>query len=100
MGVGCDHLGGIIMVNVSHIRGENGVWEVTWKFEDESFETLSTIAENKHFKAGAIIFREGDPSDGMYLVTSGSAIIIRKSSHGEDRTVGIVSEGQSFREIG
>jgi CRP/FNR family transcriptional regulator, cyclic AMP receptor protein len=88
------------MVNASGIHHENGIWEVTWKFEDDSFETLKTIAEERTYKAGEMVFREGDPSDGMYLVTEGSALIIRRTRTGEERTVAIVAAGQSFGEIG
>jgi CRP-like cAMP-binding protein len=88
------------MVDISRIRNTEGVWEVTWKFEDESFDTLKEIAEHKTYKAGNTVFREGDPADGMYLITEGSALIIRKTKTGEERTVAIVNEGQSFGEIG
>ena len=36
----------------------------------------------------------------MYLILEGSALIIRKTQSGEDRTVAIITEGQSFGEIG
>jgi CRP-like cAMP-binding protein len=88
------------MVNITRIENKEDVWEVTWKFADESFETLRTIAEERVYKAGTTIFREGDRADGMYLVLEGAALIIRKTSTGEERTVAIVSEGQSFGELG
>jgi CRP-like cAMP-binding protein len=88
------------MVDASRIQNSEGVWEVTWKFEDDSFETLQTIAEHLTFPAGTTIFKEGDPADGMYLILEGSALIIRKTQSGEERTVAIVTAGQSFGEIG
>ena len=88
------------MVDISHIREKNGVWEVTWKFEGDSFQTLKTIAEEHSYSAGATVFGEGDAADGMYLILEGSALIIRKTKSGLERTVAIVNEGQSFGEIG
>jgi CRP-like cAMP-binding protein len=88
------------MVDMARVANQNGQWEVTWKFEDDSFETLSEIAEEHFYKAGATIFKEGDPADGMYLILEGSALIIRKTQAGEERTMAIVNEGQSFGEIG
>jgi CRP-like cAMP-binding protein len=82
------------------MKNEEGVWEVTWKFEDESFETLQTIADELLFRAGTTVFAEGDTADGMYLVLEGAALVIRKTKSGEERTVAIVTEGQSFGEIG
>jgi CRP-like cAMP-binding protein len=88
------------MVDISRMKNDQGVWEVTWKFEDESFETLQTIADKQLFKAGTTVFNEGDAADGMYLVLEGAAQVIRKTKAGETRTVAIVTEGQSFGEIG
>jgi CRP-like cAMP-binding protein len=88
------------MIDASRIQNSEGVWEVTWKFEDDSFETLQTIAEHQNYPAGATIFNEGDPADGMYLILEGSALIIRKTATGAERTVAIVTPGQSFGEIG
>ncbi len=89
-----------MVVNSSGVPNNNGVWEVTWKFEDDSFETLRTIAEERRYRSGATIFREGDPADGMYLIAEGAAVIVRKSNTGEPRIVATVTEGQSFGEIG
>ncbi len=88
------------MLDVSRTENREGVWEVTWQFEDDSFDTLRTIAENLSFKAGATVFREGDPADGMYLVVEGAAQVMRRSRGGEERTVAIITEGQSFGELG
>src|SRR5579859_6287012 len=88
------------MLDVSPVRNSEGVWEVTWKFNDDSFITLQEIAEQDSYKAGATIFNEGDSADGMYLILEGSALIIRKTSSGQERTVAIVTESQSFGELG
>src|SRR5215470_11035574 len=87
------------MVDITSLRNLGDVWEVTWKFEDSSFETLKTIAEEHAYPAGAVVFREGDKADGMYLVLEGSALIVRKKN-GEDQTIAIVTQDQSFGEIG
>ena len=88
------------MVDISRMENSGGVWQVTWKFDDDSFETLRAIAEEHNYKPGETIFREGDAADGMYLIVKGSALIIRKTATGEDRTVAIVNEDQSFGELG
>ena len=88
------------MVNSSGMPNSNDVWVVTWKFEDESFETLQTIAEERTYRTGETVFKEGDRADGMYLVLDGTATIVRKTAHGEQRAVATTSPGQSFGEIG
>src|ERR1700690_315666 len=88
------------MVDITRLRSVGAVWEVTWKFEDTSFETLKTIAEEHAYPLGATVFRQGDKPDGMYLVLEGSALIVRKDSQGQEHTIGIVTQDQSFGEIG
>ncbi len=88
------------MLDISRMENKEGVWEVTWQFEDDSFDTLRTIAEDLSFKAGTTVFREGDPADGMYLVVEGAALVMRRTKSGEERTVAIITEGQSFGELG
>jgi CRP/FNR family transcriptional regulator, cyclic AMP receptor protein len=88
------------MAEITRVQHKDGVWEVTWRFDDTSFHTLSTLAEEKVFPSGHIVFREGDAPDGMYLILDGSAVIVRRTSTGEERAVGIITEGQSFGELG
>ncbi len=88
------------MVESDQSRSPSGVWTVTWKFEDESFETLKTIAETHEYKAGGCVFSEGDRADGMYLILSGQAAIVRKTKGGFEKTVVVVGDGQSFGELG
>ena len=51
-------------------------WLVTWGFGGEAFETLRAYADEVRFPAGATVFSEGDPSDGMYLVLEGMALVL------------------------
>jgi len=88
------------MVDITRLRSVGSIWEVTWKFEDASFETLKTLAEEHSYPAGKTVFLENDKPDGMYLVLEGSALIVRKDAQGQEHTIGIVSEDQSFGEIG
>lgn len=88
------------MVSVIGSRVETGAWVVTWKFEGSAFEMLETIAQPMQFRAGARVFREDDPSDGMYLILEGTATIVRRSESGEERIVGKLHAGHSFGEIG
>lgn len=75
-------------------------WLVTWGFEGEAFETLRSYAEEVTFPARATIFSEGDPSDGMYLVLGGMALVVGTDEEGKERTISVVTEGQSFGELG
>lgn len=88
------------MVSIISKRAAPGSWLVTWQFENEAFETLRTLAQVIQFKASERIFREGEPSDGMYLILSGTATVVRRSMSGDERIVGKLEAGNSFGEIG
>ncbi|HML25064.1 MAG TPA: cyclic nucleotide-binding domain-containing protein [Aggregatilinea sp.] len=77
-----------------------GHWLVTWGFAGEEFETLRSYAQEITFPARATIFAQGDPSDGMYLVLSGMVLIFARGENGTEYTTAIVTEGQSFGELG
>lgn len=76
-------------------------WEVSWKFEGESFEKLLSIGKELTYEARATVFGQGDSPDGLYLVLDGFALVIATDANtGNQRTVGIVEKGQSFGELG
>ncbi len=75
-------------------------WLVSWRFEGEEFEALKAYAEEVEYPARATIFAEGDESDGMYLVTEGMVLVFRTDEQGVERTLSIVTEGQSIGELG
>jgi CRP-like cAMP-binding protein len=75
-------------------------WLVTWSLVGEAFDTLRAYAEEMRFGAGDIIFGQGDPSDGMYLILEGMALIFTTDTTGGERALSLVTEGQSFGELG
>lgn len=75
-------------------------WLVSWDFGGEEFEALKAYAEEVEYPARATIFSEGDESDGMYLVLEGMVLVFRTDEQGVERTLSIVTEGQSFGELG
>lgn len=84
----------------SLLGGQPNHWLVTWDFGGDSFQTLREYAEEVTFPARATIFSQGDPSDGMYLVLEGMALVLLRDEHGDEETISIVTEGQSFGELG
>ena len=39
--------------------------------DEEVMDCISSLAEVKHFDSGDTIFRQGDKTDGLYLIISG-----------------------------
>ena len=77
------------------------IWGVSWKFEGAAFKKLLDLAESHTYSAQTAVFSEGDPADGMYLVTEGYGLVMKTDPvTGGEYTVAIIEPGQSFGELG
>lgn len=47
---------------------------------------------------GAVIVREGDPADAVYVLTAGTARVLRQGEHGEEVPLNLLQPGDSFGE--
>jgi len=61
-------------------------------------DAVQQIAVRKDFRKGQVIFTEGDPSRGFYVVASGAVKIFRVSPDGRERVLHIVETGETFAE--
>jgi signal transduction histidine kinase len=62
-------------------------------------QQLAEVAEEKSFAAGAVIFTEGTPGDGIYLVKSGSVQISGIINSGQREVFAHVGVGEIFGEM-
>lgn len=60
---------------------------------------LAQRAVPRRFSAGEIVFGEGDPCAGMYVVESGHIRIFKTSSGGREQVLGIDGPGSSVAEL-
>lgn len=71
-------------------------------FDDLPEPMLKDIAEHMHmreYQRGEVLFWEGDPCDGLFIVEQGSAKIFRLSPQGRQYIVRILQEGDTFAEV-
>jgi serine/threonine-protein kinase len=73
---------------------------VTLKTDVENFVRAGGWFAARHFPAGALILREGDPSDVAYIVTQGRCEVSRTTSSGERTRLRVVGPGEIFGEVG
>lgn len=80
---------------------EPDFWEVSWRFEGDSFDALRAECEELTFAADAVIVTRDEPADCMYLVLDGYAVaVVINEQTGQERAVSIIPSGQSFGELG
>jgi CRP-like cAMP-binding protein/Fe-S-cluster-containing hydrogenase component 2 len=66
---------------------------------DEEFTTLLQGSDLKTFKMGDLIFEEGDPSDGLFVVNEGF-VKIAKTQDAKPKVLAYLVEGDCFGETG
>jgi ATP-binding cassette subfamily B protein len=51
------------------------------------------------FPFGAVIVREGDPADALYVIASGRARVVKRADGGEDVPLNVLRPGDAFGEM-
>ncbi|MFZ2643996.1 MAG: Crp/Fnr family transcriptional regulator [Verrucomicrobiia bacterium] len=66
--------------------------------EGADLDAVQRIASSKEYRKGQIIFNEGEPSRGFFLVVTGSAKVYRVGPDGRERVFHVVPAGEAFAE--
>jgi CRP/FNR family transcriptional regulator, dissimilatory nitrate respiration regulator len=66
---------------------------------DIYLDKLATIAIERRFSKNALIFREGDESDGFYIVLEGEVRVYRMSPAGKQKILHVFGPGQPIGEV-
>lgn len=67
--------------------------------EDQLAETSAKLAIGKYSK-GEVVMAQGDEADGFYILTKGSAEVLRTDDSGVEEVIGSIESGQFFGEMG
>jgi len=66
--------------------------------EPEQLEKVRSIARVIHARRHEVLFREGDPVEGMFVLLAGGVKIYRLSADGKEHILHVVRPGQAFAE--
>jgi CRP-like cAMP-binding protein len=76
-------------------------WLITLNLDEEALAVVKDKAEIINLPARENIFVEGDEdAAAMFLILEGMVLVLKKDEQGQERTVSIIVEGQSFGEVG
>lgn len=67
--------------------------------DEHELETLGARASLRKFTAGELLFSEGEPCKGLYLVVTGSVRIFKTSSGGREHVLSVEGPGGSIAEL-
>lgn len=66
---------------------------------DSDVADIAGIVKEKDVIKGEVIFSDGEPSTGFYIVASGSVKIFKLSPDGKEKILHIFGKGQPFAEV-
>jgi len=66
---------------------------------DKEMTALTVRVSTKRFERGALLFSEGDPCTGLFLVASGKIRIFKLSATGREQVLAVEGPGSSFAEL-
>lgn len=69
------------------------------EMSDFELEAIQAITETRSFSAGEIIFKEGDPGDGLYVVAEGMVLISTIVDSAQPRVLSRMGPGEFFGEM-
>jgi CRP/FNR family transcriptional regulator len=67
--------------------------------DDEALAAVSREVVTRHYRAGEIIFLEGDPDAGLHLVAEGLCKVYRLSESGREHVLATLRPGDSCNEV-
>ncbi|MCG8473064.1 MAG: Crp/Fnr family transcriptional regulator [Desulfobacterales bacterium] len=67
--------------------------------EAHDIEMLAGLAVRKSYRKGELVFSEGDPGDGFYIVAEGKAKIYKTSPEGKEQILHIFGPGEPIGEV-
>lgn len=68
------------------------------RLDHEALERLASDVRTRSVGSGEVIFREGDPCEGFYVVASGSVRVYKLAPDGRERTLHTIRPPHAFAE--
>lgn len=66
---------------------------------DSDLEELASIAEEKEFAPGAVVFEEGIEQDSLFIILSGGVLISKATHAGDQKSITTLGAGSFFGEM-
>jgi len=66
---------------------------------ETEMRALAARVSKRHFQRGELLFGEGDPCTGLFLVASGKIRIFKLSAAGREQVLAVEGPGSSFAEL-
>jgi len=68
--------------------------------DENSLASLGTEAKRYRYQPGELVFGEGEASQGLYWLQTGTLKAVKYSSTGREQILHLINAGQTFNEVG
>lgn len=68
--------------------------------DDEILKAIASIAIRRNYRTGQVVFLEGEPSSGLYVVEQGWLKSVKISTTGREQVIRFVGPGEVFNDLG
>ena len=82
-----------MIVNLSSVLKQCHLFAGTYEEDRQKFLAISKVRE---YNRGELLFEEGQPADGFYVVVSGKVKVFKLSPDGRERILHVIHAGSSF----
>ena len=69
------------------------------RLDDEALKAVARAIVQRNYEPGEVIFLEGMPCAGLFLVQEGQVKLVKTSADGREQTLHFVQPGQSFNDV-
>jgi len=73
--------------------------DVFESLNDRQIKKIMTMLHIRHYESGELIFRQGDPGVGMYIIRSGCVDVYHEYVDLTRKKIAVLSEGDFFGEM-
>lgn len=94
-GAGCPKLIHPV-VDKSHILARSPLFEM---LSDRELEFVAELCQPRTYKAGQVIFEEGELGDSLFVITSGEVEVVRRDTDGGPRVIATLGPPEFFGEM-
>ncbi len=67
--------------------------------DEETLQAIASIAIRRSYHAGQVVFLEGEPSSGLYVVEHGWLKSVKISTSGREQVIRFVGPGEVFNDL-
>jgi len=83
------------MIEISELKKQILLKALT----DEELKIIAERVQSKSYPKGQVIFKEGSPTEGIFLVQKGKVEISKTTPDGWQQTLAVFTEGHFFGEL-